>query len=60
MVIFEWSQAATLLNEIIVSNKYSFQSSHSDIFSYDNEGNNEVIFDIQYISGQDPVFISVH
>jgi starch-binding outer membrane protein, SusD/RagB family len=47
----EWSQALTLLNEIIASNKYAFLSKYSDIFSYTNENNKEVIFDVQYISG---------
>lgn len=47
----EWSQALTLLNEIIASNKYAFLPKYSDIFSYTNENNKEVIFDVQYISG---------
>lgn len=51
----EWSQAITLLNSIIDSKKYSFLSSYSNIFSYTNENNAEVIFDIQYITGSSPV-----
>jgi starch-binding outer membrane protein, SusD/RagB family len=47
----EWGEALTLLNEIIGSNAYTFLASHSSIFSYTNENNKEVIFDVQYISG---------
>ena len=51
----EWNQAAALLNEIIASNKYAFATSYSNIFSYTNENNAEVVFDIQYITGSNPV-----
>lgn len=51
----EWGQALTLLNSIIDSKKYSFLSSYSGIFSFANENNTEVIFDIQYITGSSPV-----
>lgn len=47
----EWNLALPLLNEIINSNQYSFLPSYSSIFSYTNENNKEVIFDVQYISG---------
>jgi starch-binding outer membrane protein, SusD/RagB family len=51
----EWSQAITLLNEIIASNRYSFLPSYANIFSYTNEYNAEVIFDVQATSGLNPV-----
>jgi starch-binding outer membrane protein, SusD/RagB family len=51
----EWTQAGTLLNEIIASNKYSFLPSYSNIFSYSNENNAEVVFDVQYATGLSPV-----
>lgn len=51
----EWPQALTLLNEIIASNKYTFLNSYTDIFSYSNENNGEVIFDVQYATGITPV-----
>lgn len=51
----EWNDAATLLNEVISSNKYSFLPGYSNIFSYTNENNAEVIFDVQYISGTNPL-----
>ena len=51
----EWNQALTLLNEIIDSNKYSFLPSYSSIFSYTNQNNAEVVFDIQYINGANPI-----
>jgi starch-binding outer membrane protein, SusD/RagB family len=47
----EWSQAESLLNEIIASNQYAFLPDYSSIFSYNNENNKEVIFDVQYKSG---------
>lgn len=51
----EWGLALPLLNDIIGSLKYTFLPSYNDIFSYTNENNSEVIFDIQYISGANPV-----
>lgn len=51
----EWSQALTLLNEIISSNKYSFVTKYADIFAYDKENNAEVVFDVQYSKGSTPV-----
>lgn len=51
----EWSQALTLLNSIISSGKYSFLSSYSSIFSYSNENNAEVVFDVQFVTGLSPV-----
>ncbi len=47
----EWSQALTLLNDIIGSGKYSLQNTYAGVFSYSNENNAEVLFDVQYISG---------
>ena len=47
----EWTEAATLLDDIIQSNKFRMLASYEDIFDYDNENNEEVIFDVQYISG---------
>jgi starch-binding outer membrane protein, SusD/RagB family len=51
----EWDKALTLLNEIIASNRFSFLPKYMDIFSYTNENNAEVVFDIQYINGANPV-----
>jgi hypothetical protein len=51
----EWAQAATLLNEIIASNKYVFGASYANIFSFTNENNPEVVFDVQYATGLNPV-----
>lgn len=51
----EWGVAFTLLNEIIGSSKFTFLPSYKDIFSYTNEKNAEVIFDIQYMPGANPV-----
>lgn len=51
----EWSLALAQLNDIIASNKYSFLSSYTSIFSFTNENNAEVVFDVQFITGQNPV-----
>jgi starch-binding outer membrane protein, SusD/RagB family len=51
----EWGQALTLLNEIIASNKFTFLTTYPEIFSYTNENNGEVIFDVQYLTGANPV-----
>jgi len=51
----EWSQALTLLNSIISSGKFSMLTKYADIFGYANENNAEVLFDVQYITGQNPV-----
>lgn len=51
----EWGQALTLLNEIIASGKFSLVPSYANVFSYTNENNAEVIFDVQYANGLNPV-----
>jgi hypothetical protein len=51
----EWGQALTLLQEIIDSKKYSFLSDYASIFSYSNENNAEVIFDVEYNTGANPI-----
>jgi hypothetical protein len=53
--VSEWDKAATLLDEVIGSNKYSFLDKYTDIFSFTNENNAEVVFDVQYITGANPV-----
>jgi hypothetical protein len=51
----EWDKALGLLNQIIASKKYTFLTLYSDIFSYTNENNGEVVFDVQYNSESTPV-----
>lgn len=51
----EWDKAGQLLDEVISSNKYTFLAKYADIFSFTNENNSEVVFDIQYITGANPV-----
>jgi hypothetical protein len=51
----EWSKAYTLLNEVVASAKYSFISSYPTIFSFTNENNSEVVFDVQYNTISNPV-----
>ncbi|WP_207424027.1 RagB/SusD family nutrient uptake outer membrane protein [Desertivirga brevis] len=51
----EWSLALPLLNEVLAAPQYSFVSNYANIFSYTNENNPEVIFDIQYSTGFNPI-----
>jgi len=46
----EWSQALAQFNDIISSNQFTFGASYPNIFSYTNENNPEVIFDVQFAS----------
>lgn len=46
----EYAKAAALFDEIITGSPYSFAASYSNIFSYTNENNSEVIFDVQFAS----------
>jgi hypothetical protein len=46
----EYDKALSLFNEIINSGKYAFSSDFPSIFSYSNENNKEVLFDIQFMS----------
>ncbi|QNP52219.1 RagB/SusD family nutrient uptake outer membrane protein [Hymenobacter qilianensis] len=47
----ENNKALALLNEVIDSKRYSLVSSYANVFSYTNENNSEVLFDVQYIVG---------
>ncbi len=47
----EYSEAVSLFNEVINSGKFSWVSSYASIFSYTNEGNQDIVFDIQAIGG---------
>jgi hypothetical protein len=51
----EWNLALTELNDIIGSNAFTFGSNYSNLFSYTNENNSEVVFDVQYATGFTPV-----
>lgn len=51
----EWTKAVQLLDEVIASKKYSFLGNYTDIFSFTNENNAEVVFDVQYSTGSNPV-----
>jgi len=46
----EYSKAAALFDEIITGSPYSFAADYSSIFSYTNENNSEVVFDVQFAS----------
>ena len=46
----EWDSALVHFNNIINSGQFTFGTSYPNIFSYTNEDNPEVIFDVQYMS----------
>ncbi len=46
----DYGAALTLLNDIISSMQYSLQPTYASVFSYTNENNSEIIFDIQTIN----------
>lgn len=47
----EYSEAVSLFNEVINSGKFSWVTNYSSIFSYTNEGNPDIVFDIQATGG---------
>lgn len=46
----DYGAALTLLNEVISSGLYSLQSTYASVFSYTNEHNSEIIFNIEAIN----------
>jgi hypothetical protein len=46
----EWNQALAQFNDVINSGQYTLQPKYPDLFSYTNENNKEVVFDVQYMS----------
>lgn len=46
----EYNLALAQFNDIINSNQYAFLTSYPSIFSYTNENNKEVIFDVQFMT----------
>jgi hypothetical protein len=46
----EFDKASALLDQVIASKIYSLQPNYANIFSYTNENNSEVLFDIQFIA----------
>lgn len=46
----EYDKALAQFNDIINSGKYAFSADYPSIFSYSNEDNKEVLFDIQFMS----------
>lgn len=54
----EWTKAASMIDSVMKSNVFAFNTSYSNVFSYNNQNpstNKEAIFDVMYISGQNPV-----
>ncbi|OQP53357.1 carbohydrate-binding protein SusD [Niastella yeongjuensis] len=52
----EWTKAQSYFDQVISSGKFTFARTYPEIFSYTNENNKEVVFDVQYatsINGAD-------
>lgn len=47
----EYGTALGLLDEIINSGKFSMLAEYADVFDYDNEGNPEIVWDFQFVTG---------
>ncbi|WP_181306040.1 RagB/SusD family nutrient uptake outer membrane protein [Rufibacter sp. XAAS-G3-1] len=47
----EYDKALTLLNDVIASGQYSWVNNYASIFSYTNENNPDIVFDVQAIGG---------
>ena len=47
----EWDKAAAKLNEVITAGTYQLLAKYADVFSYTNPVNAEIIFNVQYKSG---------
>lgn len=55
----EWKLAMPLIQDVLSNSGYGFNSNFANIFSYANQsptpaGNKEAIFDVMYMSGQNP------
>jgi len=46
----EYDKAAALFDQVITGSPFSFSANYANIFSYTNENNSEVVFDIQFAS----------
>lgn len=47
----EYDKALSLLNEVINSGQYGWVNNYASIFSYTNENNPDIVFDVQAIGG---------
>src|SRR5690606_32100503 len=47
----EYDDALALLNDVIDNGPFEWVSDFASIFAYDNENNDDIVFDIQYQSG---------
>ncbi len=56
----EYDKALGLFNEVIASGQFGFLPAFSDIFNYDNENNQEVIFDVQFMSSSNGASFPSH
>lgn len=54
----EWNLALPLLQDVITNGGFVFNTNYANIFSYTNQNptvNKEAVFDVMYITGQNPV-----
>ena len=47
----EYDLAAAMLDDIIGSNQFALLEDYGAIFDYNNEGNSEIVWDVQFIGG---------
>ncbi len=45
----EYDEALTLLNDVINNGPYSWVDDYAEIFSYNNENNPDIVFDVQFM-----------
>ncbi|MFI1743657.1 RagB/SusD family nutrient uptake outer membrane protein [Thalassobellus sediminis] len=51
MVLKMYTQAATVLKEVVDSNQYALILNYADVFDPSNKNNSESIFEVQYLEG---------
>lgn len=54
----EYDDALTLLDDIIDNGPYAWVTNYKDIFTYTNENNSDIVFDVQLINGAGSEYVS--
>lgn len=47
----EWSNAKSMLGDVIQSGKFEFFENYADIFAFENENGNQSVFSIKFVDG---------
>lgn len=56
----EYAEAAALFDEVIQSGQFRILENYIDIFAYNNENNEEVLFDVQFMSSSNGASFPSH